>query len=136
METWNCDSKPKIHAFWIYQSASSRQLLVQASLVDYKIGATEKTEFENLLGRLAKKWILGLSGLGSKKTNPKNNHCCFATKASHKSGDLGLLHFNFILSISRARHTLMLFVCIQIWLTTQYFQTNLSMTFLTANKSK
>ena len=50
METWNCDSKPKFHAFWFYQLASSRKFLVQASLGDCKLGATEKTEFEYLIG--------------------------------------------------------------------------------------
>ena len=42
MEIWNCDSNPKIHTFWIYQLASCRQFLVQASLEDYKLGAMEK----------------------------------------------------------------------------------------------
>ena len=55
METWNCDSTPNIHAFRLHQLASSQQLLVQAGLEDYKLGATEKTEFQYLFGRLAKK---------------------------------------------------------------------------------
>ena len=107
METWNCDSNPKIHAFWIYQSASSRQMLVQASLEDYELGT---------------KKILGLSGLGSKKTNSKYNHCWLATKASHKSGDPSLLHFCCILSFSRVQHILLLLICTQIWITPHFWE--------------
>ena len=134
METWNCDSNPKIHAFWIYQSASSRQLLVQASLEDYELGATEKTEFEYWVGRLATKMDFRLVGTWKQKTNSKNNHCWFATKASHKSGNLSLLHFCCILSFSRVQHVLLLLICTQSWITPHFLGANLSMMFLTAVK--
>ena len=71
METWKCDSNPKNHAFWIYQSASSRQLLVQASLEDYKLGATEKTEFEYWVGRLATKMDFRPVGTWKQKKTQK-----------------------------------------------------------------
>ena len=53
LETCNCDSNFKMQVFWSYQLASSQHLKVQASMEDHRLGATEKTVFEHLLGLLA-----------------------------------------------------------------------------------
>ena len=118
LETWNCASNIELHPVSFCQSASSQPLLVQANKAVCKLGFLRKTEFEYLLAVIDNKiWNLDRSGLWSKKSNSLNNHCGFASKASQKSGNLGLLHFNCILVISRIRQLLLLLICIQGWIT-------------------
>ena len=97
----------------------------------------EEIEFEYLIGLFGNnKGFLGRSALGSTTTNPLNNHCAFATKATHKSGDLGLLHFNCILSSSRVKHILMLSFCTQSWSTPFFLEQTFQWCFWLLKHSK
>ena len=118
LKPWNCDTKIKIHLFSIYKSASSQQILVQASTEDYKLGYLGKTELEYLLGPIDNNVEnLSLSGFWSEKASSLKNHCAFATNVSQKSGRFGLLQFDCNLGFPRVRHKLLLLICIQSWIT-------------------